>query len=211
MECKPDNPRDSYHVGNLAAQLLGEERRMLEQVGSTKLSMRALCAALGVTPTAAYHHFKNRADLLAELASQGFNELAAVLEQTNSHLPMRDKIRGFCVTYLDFARCNPALYQLMFGPDIAVENMPKHLLEARESAFNTLESMVAELLKQPLNSPEVRSAALASWSYIHGLTALLIHQVLQRPITMTDQQIVERTLAGLELLFKAQATVSTQY
>src|SRR5690554_4411724 len=131
MECKPANPRDSYHVGNLAAQLLGEARRMLEQVGSTKLSMRALCAALGVTPTAAYHHFKNRAELLAELATQGFNELADVLHKKNASLAIQDKVRGFCLTYLEFARSNPALYQLMFGPELAVDSMPASLLSAR--------------------------------------------------------------------------------
>lgn len=203
MDAKQENPRDSYHVGNLPAQLLCTARTMLEEVGSSKLSMRALCAALGVTPTAAYHHFKNRADLLAELACEGFKELAAVLNQTSANLPMHDKVSGFCLVYLDFARQNPALYQLMFGPEIAIENMPKQLVEARELAFNELESMVADLLKQPLDSAEVRSAALASWSYIHGLTALLIHEVLQRPVSLSDQQIIERTLSGLEVLFKA--------
>lgn len=153
-------------------------------------------------------NFKNRADLLAELAGQGFNELAEVLEQKNSNLPMEDKIREFCLIYIDFTRRNPALFQLMFGPEIAVEKIPSHLLKARDSAFNKLESMVADLLKHPLDRPEVRSAALTSWSYIHGLTALLIHQVLQQPLKVSDQDIVERTLAGLELLFKAQATVN---
>lgn len=86
--------------------------------------------------------------------------------------------------------------------------MPSHLLKARESAFKKLESMVEDLLKHPLDHPEARSAALTSWSYIHGLTALLIHQVLQQPLKVSDQDIVERTLAGLELLFKAQATVN---
>lgn len=211
MESKSEPLRSSYHVGNLPAQLLVTARTMLEEVGSTKLSMRALCAALGVTPTAAYHHFKNRAELLAELATQGFNELADVLHKKNASLAIQDKVRGFCLTYLEFARSNPALYQLMFGPELAVDSMPASLLSARQLAFNTLESMVADLLKQPLDNPNVRNAALASWSYIHGLTALLIHEVLQRPVTASDQQIVERTLMGLELMFKAHATSSSHH
>jgi len=63
--------------------------------------------------------------------------------------------------------------------------------------------MVADLLNRPIESMDVRNAALASWSYIHGLTALLLHEVLQRPSEVPDQRIIERTLAGFEVLFKA--------
>ncbi len=83
--------------------------------------------------------------------------------------------------------------------------MPEHLLNARQQAFSRLELMVADLLKQTPDSPDVRSAALASWSYIHGLTSLLLHEVLQRPKDISDQRIIERTLTGFELLFNAYA------
>ena len=205
MDSKSQSPRNNYHVGNLSAQLLSAARTMLEAVGSTKLSVRALCSGLGVTPSAAYYHFSNRTDLLAQLATQGYLELAQVLDKEAAALPMEDKIRGFCLTYLNFARDNPALYQLMFGPELALENMPDTLREARQLAFSKLEEMVADLLKQPINNPDVRSAALASWSYIHGLTALLQHKVLQRPAEVSDQRLIERTLLGFEVLFKAHA------
>ncbi len=206
MRSGSQSSRNNYHVGNLATQLLTTARSMLEDVGSTKLSMRALCTQLGVTPTAAYHHFTNRAELLAQLASQGYLELAQVLDKESMALPMQDKIRGFCLIYLNFARRNPALYQLMFGPELTLENMPESLREARQLAFSKLETMVADILQQPHNSADVRSAALASWSYIHGLTSLLLHEVLQRPEEVSDQRIIERTLAGFEVLFKAHAT-----
>lgn len=205
MSATSDQFRQHYHVGNLAEQLLASARTMLEEVGVAKLSLRALCSRLGVTPTAAYHHFTNRAELLAQLATQGYLELAEVLSEKNAALPIQEKIRGFCMIYLNFARSNPALYQLMFGPELAFEQMPEHLLTARQLAFSKLEAMVADLLKQTPDSADVRNAALASWSYIHGLTALLLHGVLQRPTQMPDQRIIERTLAGFELLFNAHA------
>lgn len=203
MAVKPQSPRNSYHVGNLSAQLLSTARTMLEEVGSTKLSLRALCTRLGVTPTAAYHHFTNRAQLLSLLAIQGYQELAQVLDTAGATLLMQDKLRGFCLAYLSFARDNPELYQLMFGPELTQDNMPDALRAARELAFSKLENMVSEVLQQPSNSPDIRSAALASWSYIHGLTALLQHRVLERPAEVSDQRIIERTLAGFEVLFKA--------
>jgi len=197
--------RQHYHVGNLAEQLLSSARTMLEEVGAAKLSMRALCNALGVTPTAAYHHFSNRAELLAQLATEGYLELAEVLNEKSATLSIAEKMRGFCLIYLGFARRNTALYQLMFGPQLALENMPEHLSSARQLAFSRLEMMVADLLQQPHDSIEVRSAALASWSYIHGLTSLLLHDVLQQPAGVSDQRIIERTLAAFEVLFRGHA------
>lgn len=202
MAVKPQSSRNSYHVGNLSAQLLSTARTMLEEVGSTRLSLRALCTQLGVTPTAAYHHFTNRAQLLSQLATQGYQELAQVLDAAGATLAVHDKLRGFCLTYLGFARDNPELYQLMFGSELTQENMPDTLREARQLAFSKLETMVAEVLQLPSNSADVRSAALASWSYLHGLTALLQHRVLERPAEVSDQRIIERTLAGFEVLFK---------
>ena len=205
MRSNPKSSHRSYHVGNLSAQLLITARRMLEEVGSNKLSMRALCSALHVTPAAAYHHFTNRADLLAQLATEGFLELAEALSEVSTTLAAEKKIHTFCLIYLDFARRNPALYQLMFGPELTADTMPEQLHTARQLAFSKLEIMLADLLNRPIDSIEVRNASLASWSYIHGLTALLLHEVLQRPSEVSDQRIIERTLAGFEVLFKAHA------
>ena len=68
--------RDTYHVGNLAPQLLAAARALLEEVGPTKLSLRAVSERVGVSATAAYHHFQNRNELIGQLAAQGFAELA---------------------------------------------------------------------------------------------------------------------------------------
>ena len=82
---KPANrSRDAYHVGNLAPQLLAAARTLLEEVGPTKLSLRAVSERVGVSATAAYHHFQNRNELISHLAAQGFAELAAALQSVGA-------------------------------------------------------------------------------------------------------------------------------
>ncbi len=49
-------------------------------------------------------------------------------------------------------------------------------------------------LAQPQYSAEIRGAALASWSYIHGLASLMIHGVIQVPEAVSDERLVELTL-----------------
>ena len=115
--------RDTYHVGNLAPQLLAAARALLEEVGPTKLSLRAVSERVGVSATAAYHHFQNRNELIGQLAAQGFAELARALQRAYSNGSGLNKLRAGSLAYLHFARSNPALYQLMFGPEFTEQTM----------------------------------------------------------------------------------------
>lgn len=195
--------RDTYHVGNLAPRLLSAAREMLDEVGPAKLSMRAVSERVGVSCTAAYHHYANRADILGHLAAQGFRELAKALAKRDKTISNEEKLRVASLAYFRFARSNPALYQLMFGPEITSANMIPELQEARVQAFGELKNIIAEVFKLDADSSEVRSASLASWSYTHGLASLVIHGVLQFPPDTTDEKLVDRTLLGFENLFNA--------
>ncbi|ROL62641.1 TetR family transcriptional regulator [Pseudomonas protegens] len=194
--------RDSYHVGNLAPQLLDAARDMLEEVGPTKLSLRAVSERVGVSATAAYHHYANRAELIGHLAAQGFHELAQVLPRDSTQSGLQ-KLRNACLAYFSFARANPALYQLMFGPEFANGQMPPQLLNARNHAFGELRRIIAEILELDIEHAEVRRAALAGWSYTHGLASLVIHGVLHFPAGTSDQRFVDSTLQGFLQLFQA--------
>ncbi|WP_430443990.1 MAG: TetR/AcrR family transcriptional regulator [Pseudomonas piscis] len=197
--------RDSYHVGNLAPQLLDAARTLLEEVGPTRLSLRAVSERVGVSSTAAYHHFANRTQLIGSLAAQGFRELAAVLVLKDRDSGGVQRLRSACLSYFSFARANPALYQLMFGPEFAGGDMPPELGSAREQAFGELRRIIAGLLEQDVQSAEVRRAALAGWSYTHGLASLVIHGVLDFPEGTSDERFVDSTLQGLQQLFRASS------
>jgi AcrR family transcriptional regulator len=197
---KTARTRGTYHVGNLAPQLLSAARDMLDEVGLAKLSLRAVTERVGVSSTAAYHHYANRAELVAHLAIQGFNELAQAMADRDRQAPDDEKLRQATLAYVRFARANPALYQLMFGTELGGSADIPELKQAREASFGELKQIIAELLGKEVQSPEVRSAALAGWSYTHGLASLVIHNVLPAD----DERYVDRTLQGFDYLFKAR-------
>ena len=192
--------RDTYHVGNLAPQLLAAARALLEEVGPTKLSLRAVSERVGVSATAAYHHFQNRNELVGQLAAQGFSELAGALQRAYSNGSGLDKLRAGSLAYLHFARSNPALYQLMFGPEFTEQTVIPALQRERLAAFGELKRMVADTLGQELDSSEVRKASVAAWSYTHGLTSLVIHGLLPGAAEYSDERFVDRTLQGFAAL-----------
>ncbi|MFB5148005.1 TetR/AcrR family transcriptional regulator [Burkholderia orbicola] len=194
--------RDTYHVGNLAPRLLGVAREMLEEVGPTKLSLRAIAERVGVSSAAAYHHYANRAELIEHLAAQGFCELAHALAQRDANETGMRKLRDSSIVYLRFARSNPALYQLMFGPEFATGEMIPALLTAREQAFGELKSTIAEVLQGDVQAPEVRRAARAAWSFTHGLASLVIHGILHIPEGSCEERFLDGTLHGFGHLFQ---------
>lgn len=206
MSKTTERSRNTYHVGNLAPQLMLVAREMLEQVGPAKLSIRAISEKVGVSATAIYHHYTNRIDLLSHLAAQGFKELEQALQTCEKNVTKLDLLRNASLIYFKFARNNPALYQLMFGPELssAEKNEILELQQTRDSAFNELKKIIGEVLEKDINSAEVRQGALASWTYTHGLASLVIHNVFNYSQDITDERFVDRTLQGFEYLFQSQ-------
>ncbi|ARU59063.1 MAG: TetR/AcrR family transcriptional regulator [Pseudomonadales bacterium] len=195
--------RTKYHVGNLAPQLLAAAREMLEEVGPFKLSLRAVSERVGVSSAAAYHHYANRIELISHLAAQGFRELGYALQTNDASLAdPSEKLRQASLTYFTFARTNPALYQLMFGPEFSNADLIPELQIARDESFGELRKIIGAILHAAPDTPEVRRAALAGWSYTHGLASLVIHGVLNFPDETSTERYVDVTLKGFEDLFK---------
>ena len=195
--------RKHYHVGNLESQLIDQAKKMLEEVGPDKLSIRAIAEQLGVSATAVYHHFANKDELISHLAAEGFNQLEKVLVQCQVNVENQNKMQILSRTYMLFAFDHPAMYQLMFGSQLAHSEMNDKLFTARKQAYAVVEQCVAEVLGQDIQSKEVKSAALAAWSFAHGLASLMIHNVFQLPEQISKDAVIEKALFGFNQLMKA--------
>src|SRR5215211_6045080 len=76
---RPDAPPRSYHHGDLRRALLDAALALLRASGLDALTLRAVARAAGVSQTAPYRHFADRAALLAGVAEDGFRRLHARL------------------------------------------------------------------------------------------------------------------------------------
>ena len=98
----------SYHHGNLREALLQEAILCIRRAGVENLSLRALARNTGVSQTAPYRHFTDKNALLAELATQAFNELAdstAALIRPQQSAAANMQLAG--EAYLRYALQNP--------------------------------------------------------------------------------------------------------
>ena len=191
----PTARRRPYHVGNLRSQLMDEARALLEAGGRSELNLRALAARAGIAAGSVYHHYASKAALLAGLAVAGFGELEASLKEAAANGPEGAPIRTAALAYFDFARTQPALYELMF--DAATMADPE-VAAARDSAFAVLEAVIARSPSQQANEPAlVHKVALAVWACGHGAASLTLAGG-----TDAETTLMEDVIQGLEALFR---------
>ena len=79
-------PSRGYHHGDLRAALLDAGLDLLKSGSAETLSLREVARRVGVSPTAVYRHFPDKAALLKELCIRGALELAQAQAQA-PHLP----------------------------------------------------------------------------------------------------------------------------
>ncbi len=165
-----------YHHGNLRDALLVAARDLLEQDGIEGLSLRALAKATGVTQAAPYSHFRDKDELLAAIAEEGFQRLAIQMaEDATGAASTQDRLKKLVVSYISFAQSNKALFQIMFGRELSdLKRFPTLAMTAGKS-YALLSSALAGRLKEGVDA---RFLSVSLWSLCHGLTTLVIEQKL---------------------------------
>src|SRR5262252_7858363 len=67
--------RTRYHHGELREALIAATRKLVEERGAENFTLADACRVAGVTTAAPYRHFQGKQEILAEIASRGFDEL----------------------------------------------------------------------------------------------------------------------------------------
>jgi AcrR family transcriptional regulator len=181
-----------YHAGDLPGRLLREARDMLEEGGLKQLNLRALAARSGITAASMYHHYDSKRALLAELAALGFGELRRSLEQADRDAVAGGRLRAWATGYFAYARAEPAMFALMFDPEIA--ELPV-VAEARDAALARLHQVVEEVVEAlGRGGAPVAKITLAVWAAAHGAAGLSA----ARP---GQPELIEDVITGLDALF----------
>jgi len=132
---------------NTATQISVEARRLLELGGMDAVSMRRVARAVGVTATAIYRHFPDRAALLSALANKGFSELAASLKDLRGKADnTSSRLAKMADVTVDFALEHPHLYELMFlKPRQGARRYPHDFKAGRSPTANVIAEALREL------------------------------------------------------------------
>jgi len=166
-----------YHHGNLRQALVEAALALIAEKGPQGFTLSEAAKAADVTPAAVYRHFAGRDDLLAEVARQGFDIFAALLEYAydNGRPTALAAFEATGRAYLAFARKYPGHYQAMFESGLPPGAYPE-LAAVATRARLTLETAAAGL-SQHLPAERRPPASMVSAhvrAFSHGVVELFM-------------------------------------
>jgi AcrR family transcriptional regulator len=182
----PATGRGSRHHGRTRArrgdgellhvEIVAAAARLLAETGDEDaVSIRAVAAAVGVTPPSIYLHFADKTALMYAVCEERFTALDREIEKAAARAsdPL-DEIRRRGEAYVRFGLDNPEQYRILFmgrpRPPLWNEERLRtasafeHLVEAVQRAIDA--GVV------PTQDPVL--VALGLWASVHGITSLMI-------------------------------------
>lgn len=157
------------------ALLLAAEQEVDEH-GIGSVSLRAIARRAGVSHQAPGHHFGDRNGLFTALAVKGFHTLERRMLAARRRIPgdatTAERVAALGVGYMLFAKQHPALFAVMFRPELLDADDPS-LAAARASAFGILfDEIVAARATGWGRQHSETALALTCWSTVHGAVTL---------------------------------------
>jgi len=192
----------AYHHRDLPNALVETALHVLERDGAADFTLRSLAREIGVSHNAPYAHFADKQALLGEVARIGFVQLRKTLLEavSNSAEHFGERLTDIAVAYILFGLEHPAHYRLMFGADLPSDTDLPELHRARTETFACLTDVLAgshrsdgaESIESTALAQRVGEDAVAAWSFVHGLTMLVIDKRLPRPGYPSDRASIEQ-------------------
>ena len=184
-----------YHHGNLRETLVRAALELIAEKGPAGFTFADAARWAGVSPAAPYRHFRDRDELLADVARRGFDQFAAALAKAwdEGRPDVMGAFDRLGKAYLDFAKRAPAYYSAMFEAGVPLDTDPQ-LRDASERAFAVLraasERLVA-LMPAPARPPALM-VALHVWSMTHGIASLFGRgDAARRALPMPPEELLE--------------------
>ena len=178
---RPASGRGTYHHGDLRRALVEAGQEILAERGVDGLSLREVARRAQVSQAAPYHHFADKAALVGAIVEEGFarfrHELLVSADQIGGGALQR--FTGMGLAYVRFAVDNPALFRLLFRPELrgridegpAAAAIEQAELGAYQVLLDAAQAAIDEGSVRGLSAEDV---ALSAWSMVHGLATLIV-------------------------------------
>jgi AcrR family transcriptional regulator len=184
-----------YHHGNLKETLIRAALELIAQKGPAGFTFAEAARWAGVSPAAPYRHFRDRDELVSDVARRGFEQFEAALARAwdDGRPDPATAFERIGKAYLEFARSEPAYYSAMFEAGIPLDSNPD-LVQAGDRAFAVLRTATEKLVATmpAKNRPPVLMMALHVWVLAHGVASLFGRgDAGRRTLPMTPEELLE--------------------
>jgi AcrR family transcriptional regulator len=178
-----ENSGERYHHGDLRAALVEEGLKRLKDGPAEGLSLREMARNVGVSATAVYRHFPDKAALLDALSAEGDAQMAVAFEKAMAReKPGLAAFNAMGRAYVHFALKNPSLFRLMMTAD-SKSSLPDS--RGRSMLVKAIEEMSGGKAGQAVLDVRMMRA----WAVVHGLAMLMLDGLVP-----ADPKMIEKVL-----------------
>lgn len=163
------------------ALIVDAARELFVRNGYDAVTMRAVAARIEYTPTAIYHHFRDKKHLVLECCLEDARLLAGEMRRVaEENRDPIERLRQMAVAYAGFGLRHPNHYRLMFmtelpGGELTGLDVVKGNPEL--DAYSVLKAAVQSAIDARLlraDYANVDATAQMLWSALHGIISLRI-------------------------------------
>ncbi|MGL5859104.1 MAG: TetR/AcrR family transcriptional regulator [Angustibacter sp.] len=191
--------RAPYHHGDLREALVAEALKQVRERGTEAVSLRGVAQAIGVSASAAYHHFPDKTTLMHEVCTRAHVELDRRMSAGVTRVRGRDRraavrrLEALGDAYIDFALDEPHLFRHAFGPYCTPPGSEQSDPQVRDDADGHSYDLMCQVLDDldELGALRVREGIdLLVWTSVHGFAAL----ALDMPSIRESRDVLPGTL-----------------
>ena len=148
--------------------ILDAAEHLLATRGEDGLSIREVCARAGVTPPTIYHHFGDKAALVARVVDDCFADFDRAFAGRAAPNDPVEALRWGFDRYVEYGLRHPTHYTLMF------ERRLGDPTPGGQASYDGLRRSVLRVAEAGRLTAAVDEATAALWSAMHGVTSLCI-------------------------------------
>jgi AcrR family transcriptional regulator len=182
-----------YHHGDLREALIAAGITAVESDGFEHLSLRAVAQVIGVSPSAAYHHFSDKEALLREIGLRAVAQLDQAVIEAAQAISGSDAQAALARSaaagqaYIEYAVDHPNLFRAAFS-GLCANTSPGEEGDGYQYLMSLLDDLVAT---GALATRARDGAEQVLWATVHGLAVLIVEGHLERtdiPTYLTTMQ-----------------------
>ncbi|WP_144118647.1 TetR/AcrR family transcriptional regulator [Catellatospora sichuanensis] len=168
----------------LRARLIEVGVDLLTREGPGSLTLREIARRAGVSHGAPRRYFPSHLSLLSAIAQVGYQDLGGRIAGLRDEADPRAGLLALGRDYLDFARTQRGMFELMFRHELLRGNQIG-LRDASRQLFGVLVDLVTRA-RHGLAAPEPVVVAGALWANLHGIAQLWLWGSLQMTVQTDD-------------------------
>lgn len=195
--------KGQYHHGDLRRALIQASVDLVAESGVEGFTLREAAKRAGVSAAAPYRHFSDRADLLAAVATEGFDILLPALQAALDR-GKDDSMAALALlgrAFVDFGVEHPSHFKLMYGPHMPGRAAHPELGDRDLEGFGLLYQAVTRAQEEGrLAAGDPRQMALVSFAFVYGAVSSYLDGEMTRLGFSTREARTTLEAGGIFLL-----------